>query len=585
MRHMQMPEWISKEAEASNSCSFIIVISCLAFMLAGVGTAIPVLPYFAILEVGGSPFLLGLMFSVNSLAESIGALIWGRLSDSLGRRPFAVLVYFVCATGWFFAGFVTAMWQLILVRAFAGIVGGPSWIHFAMTVDLSNSRNVAKRLGYCGACIGVALVIGPCLGAALMSLLKVRRLCFFFAAAIAFCAAVFGHAFLPETLDRELRRPLPCVKEDEDEGEEGGDTIVFKEGGLQGEGKGEGEEGGTGSSPFAFFKAESSSNRRSGGDPVAEEGDREREALLSKRNNSLSSQQGGRRRDSNPFPPPFQDALVGGVSAASVSRRGSASAASSSSSAPPVRDRGSSGTPKQLSAEVQRILDDNAKIDSARERGAEGEGGMDRGYCVRGFVASMFAKFFSALAFAVAQATWPLLLKDRFGFEDVQLGLILAVAGVIGAVSQAFLFGFLERRLGRHLTVGTSVFFMGSSTLVIPKTAETSLALHLLAAGIFAVGFACASPGFHALGVYYCDRSHQGWAQGSLVSARNAALVFGPTFFGWLYTKSQSAPYYTAAGACGLSLCALALAAVVGERYEENEKGSPEGKMLGGEVA
>ena len=54
--------------------------------LVGFGIVIPLLPFWAE-SLGASPFIYGILLSSYSAMQFIFSPIWGRISDSKGRRP------------------------------------------------------------------------------------------------------------------------------------------------------------------------------------------------------------------------------------------------------------------------------------------------------------------------------------------------------------------------------------------------------------------------------------------------------------------------------------------------------------------
>src|SRR4030095_1721496 len=63
--------------------------------LVGFGIIIPLLPFYAE-TFGASPFVIGLLFGVFSLAQLVAAPVLGDWSERLGRRP--VLVFSLAGT-------------------------------------------------------------------------------------------------------------------------------------------------------------------------------------------------------------------------------------------------------------------------------------------------------------------------------------------------------------------------------------------------------------------------------------------------------------------------------------------------------
>jgi len=195
--------------------SLLVVYATVFLDLLGFGIILPALPFFARqLIVGGgedSPSLglgIGLLFMAYSLAQMLGAAILGRLSDRVGRRPVLLLSLSGSAISFFLSGLAQTLLFLCLARALAGLFGGSISTAQAYIADVTTKEERAKYMGMLGASIGLGFVLGPALGAGLISL------GFGFAGA-AFCASglavsnlLFGFWRLREP---ERHRPLGGV--------------------------------------------------------------------------------------------------------------------------------------------------------------------------------------------------------------------------------------------------------------------------------------------------------------------------------------------------------------------------------------
>ena len=76
-------------------------------------------------QLGMSSAEVGLTGSIYLLGEVVGALVFGRLSDRLGRKRFFILTLFIYLIGSGIAGFAFAPWFLWVFRFIAGMgIGG-----------------------------------------------------------------------------------------------------------------------------------------------------------------------------------------------------------------------------------------------------------------------------------------------------------------------------------------------------------------------------------------------------------------------------------------------------------------------------
>jgi EmrB/QacA subfamily drug resistance transporter len=105
------------------------------------------------------------VFSAYMLAATVTVPIYGRLSDSYGRRPFFVAGILIFMTGAVIGGTAGSMTQLILARAVQGL-GAGALIPLAMAVigDLVPPADRGRWQGLTGAVFGVGSVLGPLTG-------------------------------------------------------------------------------------------------------------------------------------------------------------------------------------------------------------------------------------------------------------------------------------------------------------------------------------------------------------------------------------------------------------------------------------
>lgn len=123
----------------------------------GSGTVSPFLGVYAV-KLGASASEMGWFQSVSNLAPSMMQVIWGKLSDKIGRRiPFILLGGLITAVLWIPLMFVESSTQLIVVIALQSLLGSmaiPTWT--ALIGDLVHS---SKR-GMTTAAINRSAAIG-----------------------------------------------------------------------------------------------------------------------------------------------------------------------------------------------------------------------------------------------------------------------------------------------------------------------------------------------------------------------------------------------------------------------------------------
>jgi multidrug resistance protein len=131
--------------------------------LIGFGIVIPLLPFYAKI-FDASAWQVTLMFATFSLGQFVGELVWGRLSDRIGRRPVLLITIFVSAVGYVALAFSPNVWVAIAARLFAGFFSGNISTIQGYIADVTPPEQRAGRMGLIGAAFGIGFVVGPALG-------------------------------------------------------------------------------------------------------------------------------------------------------------------------------------------------------------------------------------------------------------------------------------------------------------------------------------------------------------------------------------------------------------------------------------
>ncbi|NKR75981.1 Bcr/CflA family efflux MFS transporter [Rhodococcus hoagii] len=146
---------------------------------------------------------------------ALGQLVIGPLSDSLGRkRPLVAGIALHVASS-LVAVFATSIAMLGAVRVLQGVgAAAAAVVTMAMVRDLFSDKAVAVVISRLMLVLGVAPVIAPSVGGALLVALDWRGI-FVVLALVGVSIALVAVLALPETLPRERRRPgglLPVVR-------------------------------------------------------------------------------------------------------------------------------------------------------------------------------------------------------------------------------------------------------------------------------------------------------------------------------------------------------------------------------------
>ncbi len=172
----------------------------------------------------------------------------------------------------------------------------------------------------------------------------------------------------------------------------------------------------------------------------------------------------------------------------------------------------------------------------------------------------MVTYFFGTVAFSLVTATYPLFTERQFGYTAAQNGYIFAGQGVLGAVIQGGLLGWLLRRSGDKPLAVAGTAALAVSLFALPLS-PTHVALFLATAGL-AVGHSLMAAPLNGLASKAVDDAAQGRVLGLMQSAASAARIVGPVLGGWLLNLDAASstavfgrtPYWTGSGIMTLAL-------------------------------
>jgi DHA1 family tetracycline resistance protein-like MFS transporter len=135
--------------------------------LIGFGIVLPLMPFYA-REFGASAVMIGLLYSIYSVAQLVFSPIWGGWSDRIGRRPIMLLSTLGAAIAYIFFGLAETFTMLMLSRLLAGVMGGNIATAQAYIADVTTTEDRARGMGLIGAAFGLGFVMGPALATALI---------------------------------------------------------------------------------------------------------------------------------------------------------------------------------------------------------------------------------------------------------------------------------------------------------------------------------------------------------------------------------------------------------------------------------
>lgn len=176
----------------------------------GLGIIIPVVPKLIEELINGdiseAARYGGWMSFAYAFVQFIFSPIVGNLSDKYGRRPIILISLFGFTIDYIVLALSPTIWWLFVGRIIAGITGASVTTASAYIADISTDNDRSKNFGLIGAAFGIGFIIGPVLGGILGH--YGSRVPFYASAVLCFVNFIYGYFILPESLDKDKRRPF-----------------------------------------------------------------------------------------------------------------------------------------------------------------------------------------------------------------------------------------------------------------------------------------------------------------------------------------------------------------------------------------
>ena len=152
--------------------SLLVIFLTIFIDLIGFGIVLPLLPRYSE-RFGAEGFMIGLIIASFSIMQFFFAPVWGRLSDRIGRRP--VILISTAGSSISYALFALASAPALSVaaslvillssRVFAGICGANISVASAYMADVTPPEKRSKGMGLIGMAFGLGFILGPVIGA------------------------------------------------------------------------------------------------------------------------------------------------------------------------------------------------------------------------------------------------------------------------------------------------------------------------------------------------------------------------------------------------------------------------------------
>ena len=121
-------------------------------------------------EWGLSTTQVSLLNSVTLAASAVGAIVFGRIADMLGRKKIYGYEVLILAIGAIASAFAPNYWFLLICRAVLGVgIGGDYPVSATIMSEYSGKKSRGRMVGLVFAMQGAGLLVGPLLASALLA--------------------------------------------------------------------------------------------------------------------------------------------------------------------------------------------------------------------------------------------------------------------------------------------------------------------------------------------------------------------------------------------------------------------------------
>ena len=125
---------------------------------------IAVIAFFSRFSNDPAAILSGVAFSLFSVGMLFGGVVFGSLSDRIGRKKTLLFTAACGVVGYLFFGFAESLTAFLAGRLVSGLAGGGYPVTQAYISDLFEPKERAVKIGLVGAAFGAGFTIGPVLG-------------------------------------------------------------------------------------------------------------------------------------------------------------------------------------------------------------------------------------------------------------------------------------------------------------------------------------------------------------------------------------------------------------------------------------
>jgi MFS transporter, DHA1 family, tetracycline resistance protein len=139
------------------------LLSVMFINLLGFGIIVPLLPFYA-QSFQAPTWQVALIFSAYAIGAFFGEPFWGRLSDTIGRKPILISTVTGNCLCYLALAFAPNIYVAFFVRLLGGMASGNGSVIQGYIADVTPPDQRTEKMSWLGAAYNFGFILGPALG-------------------------------------------------------------------------------------------------------------------------------------------------------------------------------------------------------------------------------------------------------------------------------------------------------------------------------------------------------------------------------------------------------------------------------------
>ncbi|MBV9044345.1 MAG: MFS transporter, partial [Alphaproteobacteria bacterium] len=150
-------------ATTASAAALPTLLSVMFINLLGFGIIVPLLPFYA-KSFQAPAWQIALIFSAYAIGAFFGEPFWGRLSDTVGRKPILISTVTGNCLCYLALAFAPNIYVAFVVRLLGGMASGNGAVIQGYIADITPPDQRTGKMSWLGAAYNIGFIVGPALG-------------------------------------------------------------------------------------------------------------------------------------------------------------------------------------------------------------------------------------------------------------------------------------------------------------------------------------------------------------------------------------------------------------------------------------